>query len=289
MKSLLFVPGDDAKKLAKGLVSGADVLLLDLEDSVSLDRKAEARRLCGQFLTEHRNRTDIPALFVRVNAHDTGMVLEDLAAVMRGGPSGVMLPKAMGAASVALLSSYLDALEVRDGIAPGSVKILPIITETGAAMLDLDYRGAGNGRLCGMLWGGEDLAADLGASANRDAAGAYLPPFQMARSLCLYAAAAAGVPAIDSVYTDFRDMAGLEAEAREAVVMGFYGKAAIHPAQVEPINRAFTPDEASLRWAREVKAAFDARPGAGVVGIDGRMIDRPHLRQAERILNRAER
>jgi citrate lyase subunit beta/citryl-CoA lyase len=287
MRSYLFVPGDDERKLAKSLTSGADALILDLEDAVSPERKATARAMTAEFAAAHRGAHG-PRLFIRVNGLDTGLTIADLAAVVRSGPIGIMLPKCAGAADIALMSNYLDALEARDGIEPGSVGLFPIVTEEARALFGISsYRDVPAGRLLAMLWGGEDLAADIGASANRTATGDYQAPFQMARSLCLFAAASAGVAAVDAVYTDFRDMAGLEAEARVAAETGFSGKAAIHPGQIEVINRVFTPDAAALEWAEAVMAAFAGNAGTGVASLNGKMLDRPHLRLAERLIARA--
>ena len=288
MRSYLFVPGDDERKLNKSLGSGADALIFDLEDAVAPERKPLARELTSGFVAAQRAGNAAPALFVRVNAFDTGLLLDDLAAAVRSAPAGIMLPKCRGAADVALVSSYLDALEIRDGVERGSIRIFAIVTEQALALLNIaSYRDVPAGRLSAMLWGGEDLSADIGAFENRDAAGAYQFPFQTARALCLFAAAGAGVDPVDAVYTDFRDMAGLEAEARQAARGGFSGKAAIHPAQVEVINRAFTPDAGQLEWAEAVVAAFKDNLGAGVAALHGKMLDRPHLRLAERVLARA--
>ena len=224
---------------------------------------------------------------MRVNALDTGQTLGDLAAVMRSRPDGIVLPKCRGGCDVQIVGHYLAALEAREGIETGATRILAIATESGQAMAGIGSY-AGSGRLCGILWGGEDLAADLGAIGNRDAQGRYTMPYAIARSLTLYAAAAAEVPAIDAVYTNFRDTDGLTAEATEALRDGFTAKAAIHPDQIEPINRAFTPSDAEVAMARRVVAAFDDAPAAGVVAIDGRMLDRPHYRSAKRVLARAQ-
>jgi citrate lyase subunit beta/citryl-CoA lyase len=185
------------------------------------------------------------------------------------------------------LDHYLAALEAREGVAQGSIAILPIAPETAAAMFTFAGYAGASARLCGIMWGCEDLAADVGAAANRTPEGDYLEPFRLARSLCLFAAAAAGVAAIDTVFTDYRDNAGLAREARDAERSGFTAKAAIHPAQIAAINRAFTPGEDAVAWARKVVAAFAANPDAGVIGLDGQMLDRPHLRAAERVLARA--
>jgi citrate lyase subunit beta/citryl-CoA lyase len=285
MRSLLFVPGHDARKLAKALACGADALILDLEDSVPDAEKPRARDVCAGFVREHRER--LP-LFVRVNALATGLLLDDLAAVVLARPYGIMLPKCGSGRDVALVDGYLSALEARDGIRVSSLRILPIVTESAAALFEMaSYAQKAGPRLCGMLWGGEDLATDVGASANR-VDGRYTPPFQLARSLCLFGAAAAGVAAIDAVYTDFRDVDGLRDEARAAAAAGFSSKAAIHPGQVQTINEAFTPSDDALREANAIAAAFAQQPGAGAVNIGGRMFDRPHLTAAQRVLARAK-
>jgi citrate lyase subunit beta/citryl-CoA lyase len=285
MRSLLFVPGHDARKLAKGLECGADALILDLEDSVPDAEKARARGVCAEFVSEHRER--LP-LFVRVNALSTGFLLDDLAAVVRAQPYGIMLPKCASGRDVARVDAYLSALEVREGIPIGSLRILPIVTEGAVALFEMgSYAREAGPRLCGMMWGGEDLATDIGASANR-VDGSYTPPFELARSLCLFGAAAAGVAAIDAVYTDFRDVDGLRAEGRAAAAAGFAAKAAIHPGQVQAINEVFTPTAEALREATAIVNAFAQQPAAGAVNIGGRMFDRPHLRAAQRILARAK-
>ncbi len=288
MRSLLFVPGDSEKKLAKGLSSDADVLIVDLEDSVALERKAAARQIARDFLAARSSdAAGGPRLFVRVNPLASGMILDDLAAIVGARPDGIVLPKSAGGADIATLTNYLSALEARDGVGQGSIAILPIASETAAAMFTFASYSGSSARLAGITWGCEDLAADVGAAENRGPDGAYLEPFRLARSLCLFAAAAAGVAAIDTVFTDFRDGVGLEADSRAAERSGFTGKMAIHPAQVAIINRTFTPDEAAVAWARKVIAAFAGDPAAGVIGVDGKMLDRPHLRAAERVLARA--
>jgi citrate lyase subunit beta/citryl-CoA lyase len=284
VRSLLFVPGDSEKKLAKSLGSKADVLILDLEDSVAAERKAEARRITRDFI---RAASGGPLLFVRVNPLASGMILDDLAAVVGARPDGIVLPKAGGGDDMRTLDHYLSAFEARDGVGQGTIAILPIASETAAAMFTLASYAGSSARLCAIMWGCEDLAADVGAAENRAPGGDYLEPFRLARSLCLFGAAAAGVAAIDTVFTDFRDEAGLEREARAAERCGFTAKAAIHPGQVAAINRAFTPDDAAVAWARKVVDAFAAAPDAGVIGVDGKMLDRPHLRAARRVLERA--
>jgi citrate lyase subunit beta/citryl-CoA lyase len=284
MRSLLFVPGDSEKKLAKSLGSAADALILDLEDSVTAERKAAARRVTADFL---RARTGTAKLFVRVNPLSSGLILTDLAAVIGAKPDGIVLPKSEGGADIAQVAHYLAALEAREGLPDGGIAILPIVSETAAAMFALGSYANSSSRLCGMMWGCEDLAAAVGAADNRLPDGSYAPPFELARSLCLFGAAAAGVAAIDTVFTDFRDEAGLEREARAAERCGFTAKVAIHPAQVAAINRAFTPDADAIAWARKVVAAFAANPDTGVFGLEGKMLDRPHLRAAQLVLERA--
>ncbi|MBV8650590.1 MAG: CoA ester lyase [Alphaproteobacteria bacterium] len=285
MRSLLFVPGDSEKKLAKSLGSGADALVLDLEDSVVAERKPEARKISRDFLSSRSGSTK---LFVRVNPLSSGMILDDLAAIVGGRPDGIVLPKAEGGDDIRKVDHDLAALEAREGLPVGGIAILPIVTETAAAMFALGTYAGSSPRLCGMTWGCEDLAAAVGAAENRRPDNSYLPPFELARSLCLFGAAAAGVAAIDTVFTDFRDDAGLDREARAAERVGFTGKVAIHPAQIATINRAFTPDAAAVAWARKVVDAFAANPSAGTVGLEGKMLDRPHLRTAQRVLERAE-
>lgn len=284
MRSLLFVPGHDLRKLAKGMDCGADALIVDLEDAVPDADKARARDITAEFVAANHAR--LP-LFVRINALGTGLALDDLAAVVRARPHGIMLPKCTNGADVALVDAYLSALEARDGVPAGSIRILPIATETAAAVLDLaSHARQAKARLCGLMWGGEDLAADIGSVANREG-GRYTAPYQLARSLTLLGATAAQVPPIDAVYTNFRDPDGLKAEAAEALRDGFSAKAAIHPDQVGPINAAFTPSDSDVAWARRVIATFEAAPGRGAVVLDGRMLDRPHYRSAQRVLSRA--
>jgi citrate lyase subunit beta/citryl-CoA lyase len=285
MRSLLFVPAHDERKLAKSLGSGADALVLDLEDGVPMPDKARAREICAEFVSQHRGTR---RLFVRVNALESGLLLDDLAAIVRAHPYGIMLPKSRSGHDVALLDSYMAALEARDGIDVGSLRLLPIVTESAAGLLGMDsYAGAAGSRLCGMMWGGEDLAADIGATANRGIDGRYTAPYTLARTLTLLGATAAGVPAIDAVFTNFRDGEGLAEEAREAVRDGFSAKAAFHPDQIAPINDAFTPSDADVAWANKVLAAFDEAPGKFAVTVDGRVLDRPYYQTAQRMLARA--
>ena len=283
MRSLLFVPAHDARKLAKGLGCGADALIVDLEDAVPEAEKARARGLCAEFVGAHQ--ASMP-LVVRVNALQTGLLLDDLAAVVRAQPWAIMLPKCAGASDVLLLDSYLSALEARDGLRVGSTRILPIATESAVSLFGLNNYAAAGARLGGLMWGGEDLAADIGTVANRGPDGRYTAPFELARTLTLLGATAAQVPAIDAVYTNFRDSAGLQAEAAEAVRDGFSAKAAIHPDQISVINAAFSPSAAEVDWAMRVIAAFEAAPTAGAISLDNKMLDRPHYRSAQRVLSR---
>jgi citrate lyase subunit beta / citryl-CoA lyase len=285
MRSLLFVPAHDARKLAKGLDSGADALIIDLEDAVPESEKVRARAMCTEFVAANRDR--LP-LIVRVNALSTGLLLDDLAAVVRSKPYGIMLPKCIGGGDVRLVGTYLDALEAREGLDHQSVRILPIATESAEAVLGMgSYSQVGGARLCGLMWGGEDLAADVGTLANRGADGRYTAPYALARSLTLLGASAAQVPAVDAVYINFRDPSGLSEECAEAVRDGFSAKAAIHPDQIAVINAAFTPAPVDVEWARRVIEEFDASPGRGAVSLDGKMLDRPHYRSAQRVLARA--
>ena len=283
MRSLLFVPADSDKKLAKGADSGADALILDLEDSVAAERKAQARETALAFLKAHAGTH---RLVVRVNALDTGLTDADLDAVVAGRPDSILLPKAEGGAAVTHLDAKLTAREAIHGLPEGSIRILALATETAAALfLCGTYRGA-SPRLAGITWGAEDLSAELGAETNRDAAGRFTSPYMLARNLSLAAAAAARVQAIDTVYADFRNMDGLRQEAEEARRDGFTAKMAIHPAQVPVINDVFTPTPGMIATAQAIVAAFAADPSAGVVGIGGVMYDRPHLTRAQRLLAR---
>jgi citrate lyase subunit beta/citryl-CoA lyase len=287
MRSLLFVPGDSPKKLDKGLTSGADALIVDLEDSVALERKADARQTTLAFLQEARGAVNRPRLIVRVNAIETGLIDDDLDAVAPGRPDAILLPKALGGQSVIHLDAKLAVREALSGHEDGSIAIIALATETAAALFQAgSYQGASR-RLIGLTWGAEDLSADLGAETNRDPAGHFLDPYRLARSLCLAGAAAAGVQAIDTVYVDFRNLDGLRRETEEARRDGFTAKMAIHPGQVAAINEVFTPTPEAVAHARRVIAAFAAAPGVGVVAIDGLMYDRPHLIRAQALLARA--
>lgn len=282
MRSFLFVPGDSDRKFQKARAGEADALILDLEDSVAAQAKAEARVCVAAMLDAPR---DGPALFVRVNALDTGMTLEDLAAVMPHRPDGIALPKCTGPADLTQVAHYLAAFEAAFDLPP--TKIIAIATETAGSLFTIgDYAGCDE-RLWGMMWGAEDLAADLGARENGAKVG-FHEPFRMARNLCLAGASAAGVVAIDTICAVLDDLSVVERETTEARRDGFGAKAVIHPKHVAPVNAAFTPTEAELAWAKKVLAAFAADPSAGVVRIDGQMIDKPHERAARKIMAAAE-
>lgn len=289
LRSFLFIPGDSDRKLAKADDSGADALILDLEDAVAPANKALARDKVAAFLSERPRAGRGGQLWVRINPLDTTLALPDLAAVVRGAPDGLMLPKADGPADVARLSHYLDALEAASGVEPGSIRILPVATETAIAPFRLgEYAGAALPRLAGLTWGAEDLAAAVGASTNLAPDGQWAMTYRLVRSLTLLAAHASGVQAIETLFVDYRDDAGLEASCRAARAEGFTGRIAIHPAQVATINAAFTPSDDEIAFARRVVAAFAEAGDAGTVGLDGRMLDIPHLKQARQVLAQAK-
>lgn len=289
LRSLLFIPGDSEKKIAKAPDCGADAVIFDLEDAVAPANKRAARELVAWTLADTPKGARKMQYWVRVNPLDTGMTREDLAAVMGGAPDGIMQPKIDGPSCVAQLSAMLDELEAAHGLPPGSTGIIPVATETAKAPFHLgEFADAGLARLVGLTWGAEDLATAIGASGNRLPNGEWHTTFQMVRSLTLLAAHAAGVQAIDTLHADFRDEEGLAASSRQARIEGFTGRLAIHPAQVAPINAAFTPAAEEVAHARRVLEAFAASPGAGTVGLDGKMLDVPHRKQAERIVAVAE-
>jgi citrate lyase subunit beta / citryl-CoA lyase len=287
MRSLLFVPADSARKLDKAMASGADALIIDLEDSIALDGKASARNSAVAFLKDAAASTTRPYLMVRVNGLQTGLTDADLDAIAPAKPDAIMLPKAEGGAALVHTDAKLAVREAQNDLPDGHIKILPIATETAAALFMVGTFAGASARLIGMTWGAEDLSAELGARANRDEQGRFLDPYRLARSLCLAGAAAAAVPAIDTVFVDFRNDAGFRRECEDACRDGFVGKMAIHPAQVPIINEVFTPSAEAIAHAQSVIAAFAAAPGAGVVGIGGVMYDRPHLVRAKQLLARA--
>jgi citrate lyase subunit beta/citryl-CoA lyase len=288
MRSLLFVPADSPAKLAKALGCGADAIILDLEDSIAPARKEAARAGAAAFLAQTAPLPTRPRLIVRVNGLATGLTDADLDAVVPARPDAIMLPKAEGGASVVHADAKLCAREALSGLAEGSIGIVPIATETARSLFVAGTYVNSSPRLAALTWGAEDLATDVGAETNRDGQGRFLDPYRLARTLCIAGAAAAAVPAIDTVYVDFRNDAGLRRECEEARRDGFTGKMAIHPGQVSTINDVFTPGAEAIARAQAIIAAFAATPGAGVVGIDGVMYDRPHLTKAERLLARAK-
>ncbi len=286
LRSLLFVPGDSPRKLARARDCGADALILDLEDAVAPSMKAQAREHVAACVGDPASRPW--SLFVRVNPLDTGLLLEDLAAVTAPGLDGILVPKANGAADIERIGYYLDALEQKAAMAVGAVRIAVVATETPAAMFALGSYAPAHPRLVGLTWGAEDLAAAIGATGNKEPDGSWTRPYQQARSMCLYAAANAGVAPLDTLYADFRDAEGLEQDCRRARRDGFTGRIAIHPDQVATINRCFSPSEVEVEEARRIVDAFAARPDAGTLGIDGRMYDIPHLKAARRTLAAAD-
>lgn len=286
MRSLLFVPADGGAKLDKAMASGADAVIIDLEDSITPERKPHARAAALEFLKSARGKPQRPRLLVRINGLDTGMTDDDLDAIVAGQPDAIVFPKAEGGASVTHLDAKLTAREAIAGVPEGAIKILAQAVESAAGLFAAgDFRDA-SPRLIGLTWGPEDLSAELGAETNRDAQGALTEPYRLARSMCLYGAAAAKVPAIETVYVDFRNSDGLRRDTEEARRDGFTGRLAIHPAQVPIVNAVFTPTAEQIEKAKSVIAAFAANPSAGAVGIDGKMYDRPHLVRAQRLLAR---
>ncbi|OYY64233.1 CoA ester lyase [Sphingomonas sp. 28-62-11] len=273
LRSLLFVPGDRPDRMEKAALLDADALILDLEDSVTLAAKPVARTAVAAFLAAPRRQL----LFVRINPLDSGLAEADLAAVLDTKPDGIVLPKAEGGASLAALDQHLS----------GETMILPIATETPAAVFALGSYGGVTPRLCGLTWGAEDLPAAIGASTSREEDGSYTAPYQLARSLTLFGAHTAGVPAIETVYPDFRDLDGLAAYTARGRRDGFTGMMAIHPSQVPVINAAFSPSADEIARAQAIIDLFAANPGAGALSLDGKMIDAPHLKAAKAILARA--
>ena len=286
LRSFLFIPGDSDRKLARADGSGADALILDLEDSVAASRKPVAREMIPAFLDERPRGARASQLWVRINPLDTADALHDLAAVVKAAPDGIVQPKVNGPADVLRLSHYLDAFEAAAGIEPGSIQVMPVATETAASPFHLgDYACAGLQRLYGLTWGAEDLSTALGAATNLDpVTGGWAQTYRLVRCLTLLGAHAAGVAAVETLYVDFRDEEGLRVSCRAARAEGFTGRLAIHPDQVPAINASFTPSQDEVAFAKRVLDAFAAEPDAGVIGLDGKMLDIPHLRQAQRTL-----
>jgi citrate lyase subunit beta/citryl-CoA lyase len=283
MRSLLFVPADSERKLARGLESGADALILDLEDSVAAANRPIARAQAREFLDAHGSERI--RRYVRINPLASGLALDDLAATVPGRPDGILLPKCLPE-DVRTADHYLSAFEVAAGGPVGETRIIAIATETPAAVFALGGYAGVSPRLEAITWGAEDLSACIGGS-NRTIDGLYDGPYRLARSLCLLAASAAQVVAIDTIYTDFKDEAGLRAESFAARRSGFTAKMAIHPAQLAIINEAFSVSPAEREWAEQVIAAFAANPDAGTLALDGKMIDKPHVVLARRLLGLA--
>jgi citrate lyase subunit beta/citryl-CoA lyase len=282
-RSFLFVPADSERKMEKAGGVGADALILDLEDAVAPDARPAARQLAAEYLMGKDN------VWVRVNPIDTEDCEADIEAVMASEPAGIMLPKPRHARDAVKLSERIDVLENHHGIEHGQTKIIALCTEHPEALLTLHSYIGTVPRLAGLSWGAEDLSAAVGATTKSSTKGEWLPPYEMARSMCLFAAAAAEVAAIDTVYTDFRDDEGLLRYAANARRDGFSGMLAIHPGQVEPINAAFNPSAEEIEHAQRIVELFEQNPGVGTVGLEGKMIDRPHLVQAQRLLQQARR
>jgi len=288
MRSFLFVPADGGSKLDKAMASGADAVIVDLEDSISAAGKTAARKSAADFVADAVKRSTRPRLLVRVNGFATGLTDADLDAVVPARPDAIMLPKAEGGAGVIHADAKLTAREAIAGVPDGHIKVVAIATETATALFLAGTYGGASARLEGLTWGAEDLSAELGAETNRDRHGRFLDPYRLARALCLAGAAAARVQAIDTIAADFRNLELLRRETEEARRDGFTGKMAIHPAQVPVINEVFTPTSAAVATARAVIAAFESNPDKGAVGIDGVMYDRPHLERARQVLIRAK-
>lgn len=288
MRSLLFIPADSEKKIGKALSFGADCLILDLEDSVAPSRKAAARPLAAAFIAENRSKTLRPKLYVRINALDTDEWERDLEGVLTSGPDGILLPKPRSADDVGRLAIALDHAEAKAGMAIGTTRLLALAAEIPIGVLTLPTYLEASARLDGITWGAEDLSAVVGSSATREPDGRWTPPYQMVRDMCLMTAVAAGRQPIDTVYVDFRNLAGLAEEARIAARDGFTGKLAIHPDQVAAINAAFTPTADEIAWAHDIVGLFRDNPNSGALSLRGQMIDRPHAIRADRILARAK-
>lgn len=286
-RSWLFVPGDSEKKLLKTPETGAHALIVDFEDAVAMSAKPAARLLTRDWLEAHKRQITMrkQARWVRINAVETGLWREDLAAVMPGAPEGIMLPKAEGPEQIRQVAAEIYELEQRHGIPNGQTRLLPLVSETPRSALTIPaYMDASMPRLAGLTWGAEDLSAELGATRKRDGHGQWTDAFRFVRAQTLLVARARGVWAIDTLFADFRDIEGTKLAAQAARADGFSGMLAIHPSQVPLINAAFTPSEDELAAARAVVDAFAANPGVGAIQLNGRMLDQPHLRQARALL-----
>jgi citrate lyase subunit beta/citryl-CoA lyase len=284
MRCLLFVPADGGSKLDKAFGSGADAIIIDLEDSIAPERKAAAREACLDYLKSVRDGANRPRLLVRINGLETGLTDDDLAAIVPGKPDAILFPKAEGGTSVIHLDAKLTAQEAIAGVPEGSIKVLAQTVESSLGLFLAGTFRETSARLIGMTWGPEDLSAEIGAEANRESDGTLTEPYRLARSMCLFGAAAAKLPAIETIHVDFRNLDALRRDTELARRDGFTGRLAIHPAQVPVINEVFTPSAAQIEKAKAIVAAFAAKPGAGTVGIEGKMYDRPHLAKAQRLL-----
>lgn len=281
MRSWLFAPGDSERKMAKALDGPADIVLLDLEDAVATENKPLARTMVHDFLKA--NATSRARIWVRVNPLDGPYTLDDLVAIMPANPGGIMLPKVYGRADVERLDTYLTAFEAAHGLERGSTPVIVLVTETAEAMFHTgDYKGAP--RVVALTWGAEDLADSIGASSNRNADGSYSFTYELARSLTVLGAATAGVAAVETISADFKDLEALRMRAGKVRRDGFRGMLAIHPAQVDVINTAFTPSAEEIAEAKEIVAVFEANPGVGAIGWKGGMLDRPYLSRALQLL-----
>jgi citrate lyase subunit beta/citryl-CoA lyase len=288
MRSLLFTPGDSDRKLAKGLTSGADVILIDLEDAVTGENKEAAREKVSAFLAQESARTAETPLYVRINDLQTEWAKADLESIVPAGPAGIMLPKARSQADVETLAEMLDEIEKKAGLQPGQTSIIVLAPEIPEALLNIASFQFCGPRVTAIAWGSEDLATGLGARSSREGGGSYRVSMEWARSMCLCVGSALGIHAIDTVYVDFRDLEGLKRDAERAAADGFSGKLAIHPDQVPVINAAFTPSDEDIAHAKRIIKAFEAEPGAGAINMDGAMVDRPHLDHAHKVLERAK-
>ena len=287
LRSMLFVPGDSDKKLAKAASTQADALILDLEDAVAVERISIARGMVCDYLQQHPRGKQ--QAWVRINPLQTDLALKDLAAVMPGRPDGIVLPKPLNAQDVVKLDHFLSALETREGLPLGSTRIIPVATEVAGALFELNSYAGASPRLAGLTWGAEDLATAVGASTNKDEHGEFDFTFQLARSMCLLAASHAQVQAIDTLTVDFRDTDRLKKDVLHARKSGFTGKLAIHPDQVLPIHAGFAPEAHEIQHAQRIVDAFANAHGAGAVQLDGKMVDKPHLTQALRLLQLAQK
>ena len=285
-RSLLFVPGDSDRKIAKSAGCNADIVIFDLEDSVAPEHKGAARGRVREVLISATQRR-VPELWVRINPLETPEAMADLIVVLHAQPDGIVLPKARAPDDVVQLARHLEDFERRHGLQGGAIRILPIATETPGSVFTLGGYGHCGERLYGLTWGAEDLSAAVGATANKEADGSWTAPYQLVRSLCLFGASAAAVPAFDTLHADFRDTAGLRAACVQARRDGFEGKLAIHPDQVAVINECFAPSHEELAHAQRVVELFARNPGVAALSLDGRMLDLPHLRQAQKILARS--